>query len=234
MRKTIFIICIVLLAVHSSWGQNGPIDSLRADFDKLYGLDVLLTNGKKYFPDNNPIIGHPFWQSKDSFLTDLSISGRTFKGQSIKYNLNKQEFLLFYTNYNGQQGQIILNSSAIDSVNSGMFKFIPSAFPEIKQQFVQVIHQGHLSCYVGWYKELKFNTLGPYAGFEYTKDHRMYYLVYNGKVHEFTTKSSFLRIFSPKERVNIRKYLSSNLFRFRKMSEISLIKLIAYCDETVI
>ena len=234
MRKTILFTCAVLFMVHTSWGQNGPIDSLRADFDKLYGLDVLLTNGKKYFPDNNPVIGNPFWRSNDPFLADLTISGKTFKNQSIKYNLNKQEFLLLYTNYNGQQGQIILNTSAIDSVNTGTYKFILNVFPEIKQQFVQLIHQGHISCYIGWYKELKFNTLGPYAGFEYTKDFRMPYLVYDGKVYHFINKASFLRIFNLKERASIRKYISSNRFRFRKMDENNLRKLIAYCDETVI
>lgn len=234
MRKTILFICVVLFVVRTSWGQNGSIDSLRADFDKLYGLDVLLTNGKKYFPDNNPVIGNPFWRSNDPFLADLTISGKTFKNQSIKYNLNKQEFLLFYTNYNGQQGQIILNTSVIDSVNTAMYKFIPNVYPEINQQFVQLIHQGHISCYIGWYKELKFNTMGPYAGFEYTKDFRMPYLIYNGKVYHFTNKSSFLRIFNLKERASIRKYISSNRFRFRKMDESNLRKLIAYCDKTVI
>ena len=234
MRKIVLLICVVLFVVRTSLGQNEPIDSLRADFDKLYGLDVLLTNGKKYFPDSNPVFGHPFWRSKDPFLADLTISGKSFKNQRIKYNLNKQEFLLLYTNYNGQQGQIILNTSAMDSVNTGMYRFVPSAFPEIKQQFVQLIYQGHLSCYIGWYKELKFNTMGPYAGFEYTKDFRMYYLVSNGTVYQFTNKSSFLRIFSLKERAPIRKYITSNRFRFRKMDENNLRKLITYCDETVI
>ena len=234
MRKTILLICVVLFVIRTSWGQNEPIDSLRADFDKLYGLDVLLTNGKKYFPDGNPVIGNPYWRSKNPFLADLTISGKTFKDQSINYNLNKQEFLLHYTNYNGQQGQIILNYSAIDSVNTGMYKFIRNVYPEIRQQFVQLVHQGHISCYIGWYKELKFNSLGPYAGLEYTKDFRMTYLVYNGTVYHFTNKSSFLRIFNLKERVSIRKYISSNQFSFRKMDENKLKKLITYCDETVI
>jgi len=234
MRKTILLICVVLFVIRTSWGQNEPIDSLRADFDKLYGLDVLLTNGKKYFPDGNPVIGHPYWRSKIPFLADLTISGKTFKDQSINYNLNKQEFLLHYTNYNGQQGQIILNYSAIDSVNTGMYKFIRNVYPEIRQQFVQLVHQGHISCYIGWYKELKFNSLGPYAGLEYTKDFRMTYLVYNGTVYHFTNKSSFLRIFNLKERVSMRKYISSNQFSFRKMDENKLKKLITYCDETVI
>lgn len=234
MRKIILFICVVLFMVRTSWGQNELIDSLRADFDKLYGLDVLLINGKKYFPDNNPVISHPFWQSKDPFLADLTISGKTFKDQNIKYNLNKQEFLLLYTNYNGQQGQIILNTSAIDSVNSSMYKFIPGVFPEIKQQFVQLIYQGQLSCYIGWYKEIHYNSFGPNVGLGYTKDYRMYYLIYNGSVYRFTNKSSFLRIFNRTDRVPIKKYINLNRFRFKKMDDNNLHKLIIYCEKTVI
>jgi hypothetical protein len=234
MRKIILFIGVLLFIVPTSWGQNEPIDSLRADFDKLYGLDVLLTNGKKYFPDANPVIGYPFWRSKDPFLADLTISGKTFKDQSIKYNINKQEFLLFYSNYNGQQGQIILNTSAIDTVSTEMVKFVPSVFPEIKQQFVQLIHQGHLSCYIGWYKELKFNNFGSYASLEYSKDFHTNYLVYKGTVYKFSNKNSFLRIFNLKERVIIRNFISSNRFRFKKMDENNLRKLITYCDQTVI
>jgi len=231
MKRILFIIYIVLCVVHTGRGQNEPIDSLRAGFDKLYGLDVLLNNGKKYFPDQTPAIGHPFWKSKDTFQADLTISGKTFKNQSLNYNLYKQEFILVYTNYNGQQGQIILNNSAIDTVITGSNKFIPQEFPEIKQQFVQLIYQGRLSCYIGWYKELKCNTVGANAGFQYTNDYHMNYLVYNGSVYRFTNKSSFLQIFNIKERVSIRKYLSSNRLRFKKMKENNLKKLIIYCEE---
>jgi hypothetical protein len=231
MKRILIIIYIVLCVVHTGWGQNEPIDSLRAGFDKLYGLDVLLNNGKKYFPDQTPAMGHPFWKSKDTFQADVTISGKTFKNQSLNYNLYKQEFILVYTNYNGQQGQIILNNSAIDTVSTGSYKFIPQEFPEIKQQFVQLIHQGRLSCYIGWYKELKCNTVGANAGFQYTNDYRMNYLIYKGSVYRFTNKTSFLQIFNTTERISIRKYLSTNRLRFKKMNENNLRKLIIYCEE---
>ncbi len=234
MRRITLYICIVLCIAGKGFGQTLLVDSLRAGFDKLYGLDVLLTNGKKYFPDSNPAVGHPFWRSADSFVADLTISGRTFKDQILKYNLCKQEFILLYTNYNGQQGQIILNISAIDSVNSGMYKFVPNEYPEIRQQFVQEIHKGHLSCFIGWTKELKFNTMGPFAGYEYTKDSRINYLVYKESVYRFSSKSSFLRIFSSKDRTLVRKYISTNRIRFKKMDENSLKKLIGYCDKTIL
>lgn len=217
------------------YGQTLPVDSLRADFDKLYGLDVLLNNGKKYFPDKNPIIGHPFWRSTDTFLADVTISGKTFKDQSLKYNLDKQDFLLVYTNYNGQQGQIILNTSVIDSVNGRSFSFVPNKYPEIKQQFVQLIYQGRLSCYIGWYKELKISSInGTKSGYEFSDDFHKNYLVYKGTVYRFSNKSSFLRIFNKTERVSIRKYFSANRFIFRNLDDNKLRRLIIYCEEILI
>jgi hypothetical protein len=235
MQKIILFICVILFIASKVYGQTLPVDSLRADFDKLYGLDVLLNNGKKYFPDKNPIIGHPFWRSTDTFFADVTIYGRTFKDQSLKYNLDKQEFLLVYTNFNGQQGQIILNPLVIDSVNGRDFSFVTNKYPEIKQQFVQLIYQGRLSCYIGWYKELKIGSInGTKSGYQFSDDFHKNYLVYNGTVHRFSNKSSFLRIFNKTERVSIRKYFSANRFIFKGLDDNKLKKLIAFCDEILI
>jgi hypothetical protein len=235
MQKIILFICVILFIAGKGYGQTLQLDSLRADFDKLYGLDVLLNNGKKYFPDKNPIIGHPFWRSTDTFFADVTIYGRTFKDQSLKYNLDKQEFLLVYTNFNGQQGQIILNPLVIDSVNGRDFSFVTNKYPEIKQQFVQLIYQGRLSCYIGWYKELKIGSInGTKSGYQFSDDFHKNYLVYNGTVHRFSNKSSFLRIFNKTERVSIRKYFSANRFTFKGLDDNKLKKLIAYCDEILI
>ncbi|BBE17530.1 hypothetical protein AQPE_1681 [Aquipluma nitroreducens] len=235
MQKNILVICLIIFLIGKGYGQTISTDSLRADFDKLYGLDVLLNNGKKYFPDKNPIIGHAFWKSKDPFWADVTISGRTFKNQKIKYNLDKQEFLLIYTNFNGQQGQIILNASVIDSVNGRSFSFVPNRYSEIKQQFVQLIYQGRLSCYIGWYKELKISSInGVKSGYEFSDDFHKNYLVYKGAVYRFSSKSSFLRIFNQTERVSIRKYFSVNRFTFKSLDDIKLKKLIVYCDEILI
>jgi hypothetical protein len=235
MLRNVLVICVFLFISGRSYGQTLPVDSLRAGFDKLYGLDVLLNNGKKYFPDKNPIIGHPFWRSTDTFLADVTISGRTFKDQNLKYNLDKQEFILVYTNFNGQQGQIILNVSVIDSVNGRSFCFVPNKYPEIKQQFVQLIYRGRLSCYISWYKELKISSInGIKSGYVFSDDFHKNYLVYKGTVCRFSNKSSFLRIFNKAERVSIRKYFSVNRFTFKSLDDNKLKRLIGYCDEILI
>ncbi len=233
MQKVLVIILFFLGVVHTGFGQNESIDSLRADFDKSYGLDVLLNNGRKYIPDNNQIIGHPFWKSDDSFTGNLNVKGRTFNDLKLKFNLYKQEFILIYSNLNGQSGQIILNSEAIDSVRTGTVLFVPNKNPEIKQKFVQQIHSGKLECFMGRYKELEFNRTGVNIGSIYTSERHSYYLIYNGEVHQFARKSSFLRIFDGIQRSSIRKYMSSNHFRIKNMNENELRKLIIYSEKTL-
>ncbi|HAH25203.1 MAG TPA: hypothetical protein DCL77_15835 [Prolixibacteraceae bacterium] len=234
MRKIILFICMALGLVHQGWGQNKSIDSLRIAFDQCYGLDVILTNGKKYFPDSTPVVGHPYWKSKETFLGSLTISGRTFMNQQLKYELNKQQFVLFYTNYNGQPCQIILNNTAIDSVRTGDCLFVPNKNPDIHQPFIQLISTGNLTCYIVWNKELNLNTMGATAGYEYTKDYSRYYLTYKGSDYRFKNKSSFLGVFNRKEKVSIRKYISSNGLKFKRMADNDLKKLIRFCEQTLI
>lgn len=234
MRKFIFIIFYLLGIVCSSFGQSTPVDSLRVDFDKMYGLDVLLHNGRKYFSDNKPVKGHPFWRSKEPFLGDVTVSGKTFRNVRLMYNINRQEFILDYSDFNGQQIQIILNSEIIDSVKTGTFLFESRKYQEIKQPFVQLVYQKKLSCFIGWYKELNFNSTGNNVGYKYSDDNCIYYLIYKGVVYQFTNKSSFLNVFPVKERLLIRKYLSANRIKFKKLDEGSLKKLIHYCEEIVV
>jgi hypothetical protein len=231
MRKIILFICIVLGFVHQGWGQNKSIDSLKIGFDKLYGLDVILTNGKKYFPDSNPIASHPFWRNKDSFFGNITISGKTFPNQQLQYESHKQQFVLTYSNLQGQPGQIVLNTTSIDSIRIGNCLFIPNKYPEILQPFVQVIYQGNLTCYTSWYKDLVLHSIGSNAGFEYSKDFSINYLVYKGSVYKIKNKSSFLRVFNRKEKVSIRKYISSNRLMIKHINETDLRQLISFANK---
>jgi hypothetical protein len=140
---------------------------------------------------------------------------------------------LLYTNFNGQVGQIILNRSGLDSVNTENYSFIINKIPEIRQPFVQLVYQGKISCYIGWYKELNFNTTGVNTGYKYTDEIRVNYLVINKEVHRFKNKHEFLHIFNGTQKVLIRKYLSSHRLRFKNMDETNLRALITYSEETL-
>lgn len=234
MFKFCIFVCFVLIFVRPGFGQMNSVNSLRADFDKLYGLDVILYNGRKYFPDSGPVSGQPFWRSKDSFTGDISISGKMYHNSLLQFNLYTQEFVLEYTNLNGQKSRIILNSESIDSVKFVDALFVPNKFPEIGQKFLQVIQEGEIQCFIGWYKEFSFKSGSLVSGFQYSDDLRTYYVVFHNQVKSFTGKSSFLRIFEGRKRTMIKKYISSRRISFKNLDENELRKLISYCENAIL
>lgn len=233
MRKFLFVFNIVLCIVHVGLGQNESIDRLHNSFDKLYGSDELLNNGKKYFPKLNLAKGYPFWGEQESFKADLTIFGKTFLNQQLKYDLHKQEFILFYTDLNGQKCQIILARPFIDSVKTENTLFIRNPYTEIRQFFVQMVHRGKISCCVGLSKDLEFSNIGVSAGYGYSKEIRTYYLIFNKLVYRFRNKSTFIKIFPLTNRADIRKQISLHRLKFRKIDEAKLRELIEFCDHTV-
>jgi len=222
MYKFILFICFVFCFFLEGLGQNTTVDSIRTSYDQSYGLNAILTNGKKYFPPERPVNGNPFWKKEDAYLAAVTVSGQTFANQQVKYELHLQQFVLYYSNYLGQQSQIILNNMLIDSVSMGNCLFIQNTSPAITLPFVQLIRKGKLTCIIAWSKDLALNNTGQKAGFEYSKEHTRKYLNYKGKDHRFSSKSSFLKIFDSKERAPIRKYISSKHLKFKKMNDDDL------------
>ena len=204
MNKILLFISIVLCTTHTGLGQNLAVDSLRDEFDKVYGLDVLLNNGRKYFAENSSIIGHPFFRSSLPLVGDISIAGKMFHNQRLRYNVNKQEVILSYTNFNYQENQIVLNSVAVDSFVIGKDIFVLNKYSEISEKFIQLIYEGNLAYYLGWNKELQFNSTGSNVGYQFVDGQCRHYLVYKGAVHQFKNKSSFLNIFGADLRIQIK------------------------------
>lgn len=63
---------------------------------------------------------------------------KVFHQQRLRYNVNKQELILVYTNFNNQENQIILNSEFVDSFRLEKDMFVLNVFPVIPQKFVQL------------------------------------------------------------------------------------------------
>jgi hypothetical protein len=231
MLKYLLIICCLFVFVIQGKTQNVPVDSIREAFDKIYGLDIGLINGKKYYPAQIKAKGDPFWGKSDFLTADITLSGKTFRNQILKYNLHQQEFVLLFSDLNGQQFQIVINYSLIDSVRIPTGLFIRNQFPEIKQPFVRNIYQGHLSCYSTLYKKLDFSTIGVNPGYNYSKELESFYLVIGTIVFPFDSRSEFLRIFSEELRPAIRKQISMSKLKFKKIDQLKLRTLVSFCDQ---
>ena len=215
------------------FGQSQKIDSVYQKFDRMYGLDPDLHNGKKFIPDA-PSSGNPFWGSEGSFCGDITLSGKTFKNQQLRYNISKQNFLLLYPESNGQKCQIVLNSALVDSVRSGKDLFVRNPCPETGSQFVKEIYRGRLHCFIVLEKKLELSQFGSNTGYSYSEETRTNFLLYKKQVRQFKREASFVRIFPKGKRAVIRNKISGLRIKFRKLDDGLLRQLVVFCDHTVL
>lgn len=229
---SLFIFLFLVLAIRG-FAQSEWIDSLHEDYDKRYGLDMLLHNGEKYVADIDPIKGHPFWQNDTGFLADVYIHGKMFSNQKLQYHLHRQEFILSYTDYNQQPNEIVLNRNSIDSIRHREGLFVRNHLPIIEQPFVQLVFRGELVAYIARKKDLNFQSQGNHIGYEYTDEISEYYLIYQDVVHKFRKKGKFLKIFPKEHRGEIRKFISSHNLKFKTIDARGLKKIIAFCEQSL-
>ena len=133
MRKNILLLGLVFLIGLNIRGQNSRIDSLKISYDQMYGQDMLLYNGRKYYSAINPIQGHPYWGGSDYFRGDIYLKGKVFRNNLLKYNLLSQEFVLSYSNNQEQHHPIVLVGGLIDSIRISTVLFVRNKFAGIPQ-----------------------------------------------------------------------------------------------------
>ncbi len=230
MRLVIFF-CVCFVCSFSN-AQNSVIDSTRKVYDELYGLDVLLHNGQKEFPYYMGHYGHPFWQSEKPFEADVVINGKKFCKQLLNYNIEKQDFILTYTDYNGGVKRLVFNASAIDTVYAGNLVFIPTYKESNLPRFVQLVYDNRIKCFKGWSKALKVaNNVQSASGFQYNRTRTEFYLYDGVKTNKFHNRKSFLQCFEKRSHPEIRKYLAQHIIRFKKLSDVDLQNLLAFCEK---
>jgi hypothetical protein len=222
---------LIFLCGINIFGQKSLIDSLKAEYDQLYGQDMLLYNGRKYFSDIYPMQGHPFWGGTDYFRGDIYLKGKVFRNNLLKYNLITQEFILSYSNKQEQHHPIVLTNSLIDSIRTTDVLFIKNHYSEIPQPFIQEIYEGKISCFAGRQKEVYEKIKDVKVRQAITDENKTYYLVAFSKVRKFHNSATFLKNFPKKK--PIKKYISTNKLKFKGIKDIELKRLIRYC-ETVI
>jgi hypothetical protein len=230
MRNVLLSFFTFLVITNSTFGQISKVDSFYTIYDEMYGLDMLLHNGKKYFTDIYSVEGHPFWKGQDELFADLYLQGKIFKNKQLRYNLNAQEFILSYSSSKGEHYPIILTNSLIDSVRAEGIVFIKNMHPEISQSFIQPIYEGNISCFVGWYKDIVFKKSGGRTRSTFSDERKDNYLLIENEIHKFNNKGNFLKIFPKKERKTVRKYWTNNELKLKIIKDEKFRQLIIFCE----
>jgi hypothetical protein len=198
----------------------------------MYGLDMLLYNGKKYFSEINPVQGHPFWRSPNGFVGDIYLNGKVFRNNQLKYNLITQQFVLSYYDSKSREEHhpIVLINALIDSIRTSDILFVKNHFPEIPQDFIREVHRGRISCFMALRKEIFEKVKGYDIRKAISEEKRDYYLFLSSKVHPFHSPSTFREAFPKQNQKVIKKYISANKVKFKEIDDSELKRLIVFCE----
>ena len=201
--------------------------------DQVYGSNDLLVNGRIYVPMHSLAEGHPYFEIKDWILGDVYTKGNKFEQLKLKYDIELDEFILFFIDKENHNNYIVLNKHYVDSVYVGKFLFVNTAvIPEISENlgYCELVYNKQLSFLVKYKKDFKkeYSETKPHG--EYSKINANRYITESGILTKVNTKKTLLRYFEPYKK-EIKKYLKKNKINYKKANSGELNTLINYCNE---
>ena len=233
MFKYILLSFLTSIAFYNTvFGQE---DSLllnyKNTFNQQFGLDILLYSGQYYYPATNIVEGTPFWENKPLIVGDIYIKGQVFNDCRLRYHMYLGEFILVFTDQNGAEKQIIIDSNKIDSIKIRNTKFIPNPYAEIHNKYLQVLSEGELPCFISWHVEKNFITTGDNVGYHYLNNGFDSYVYYNGQLLKIKKQKDLLAILPERVKTGISGYRKTHKVRWRKMKPYQLQLLIRECEK---
>jgi len=228
-----FAIMLFMPIVIFSQNENNGLTINSNDINRvLYGSSDELISGKTYLPEHPLAKGNPFYDDRSKISGTIYIKGNKYPGNVFGYDIVNERVILNVFQKNSAQFEIELNEALIDSMMIGNTFFVNSALkiiPGFESGFIEIIYKGDL-LFVERHRKTfvnQYSTSSPH-GF-YTPDKSEYYLIADTIPIRISSKKSFLNEFEPNKK-EIKKYMKSIRFKFKKANTEQWMKLLKYCD----
>jgi hypothetical protein len=220
--------CIHSYAQESSYIINSTYwNELYKSVENKYGFDQVLVNGACYEDKYQGKANHPFLSDNQLQKGTLVFRQREYPGVFIKYDIYKQQVIL-YIRYNNSIAWVIPPNDFISSFNLGDKSFVKYNY-EGKPRFYQVVFDSEeLKCLYYWSKlrddhETDNNT----SGFSDAK--RKNYLIMNHALYRYTNNRSFVGLFPQRSQILIKRYLKENKIKTAKGDDTEIRNMLSYC-----
>jgi len=216
-------ILVIILFFHM--GNLFSQDSINLE-DRVYGLDQLLCNGKKYtFYPESSINGNQFLLSPDFVAGDVIIKGKRFENLSLNYDIYNQKLLLRYSDKIGTITIIEISKAWMEGFHLGK-KYFECMNMESGATIFQVLGNGPTRIVYKWRK-----NLGVEPGKEnlaFTRALKESFVLSGVNYEPFRNKRSLIAIFNPSHKREIRNYIHKNRIRLKKASDQVMTELINF------
>ncbi len=231
-NRILFCLAICLFGI-TGWAQQQTSD-LRTQYDKQYGLDLTIYQGRAYQPEVNVESGFPFWTQEPFFTGSLVVDGQKYDSLLLKIDIYNHQLILGFHDLNGALKQVIVDPLLPDSVLVNGTVFIPTLHLKMPGRLVELIYMGKISCCVFWEKQKQLNTNSNSKGYYFSKQKNRRYFVYQGNLFTFSSLSQFCLFFDKHQSEKIKQFAKINGIKFRKCNSFQLKQLIEFVDQQIL
>jgi hypothetical protein len=191
----------------------------------------ILFNGRAWRNLYSNVKGDQFLFSGDFYPGTVIISGRSYSGIRIRYDILKDELLTI----TGKGIIVQLNKEMVDAftmdVNGRTWHFLNLDKMNIMnglQGYVNVLYNGSISLFVKYKKEVMI--LAEENKYDVFQQSMRIYVSKAGILYPVNGKNDLLRLYK-KDKQEIRGYLKSNKLKVSKKRPDSFIPLVEFCDK---
>ena len=230
----IFALMVIqgILASTLAFGQGEEaFNQEKARFDRTYGSDYNLLNGRQYFLLYSNT-SDPFLNGELAWPGRLVLNGVEYEGVPINYDLYQQAVILQFQSFTGEIRYLVLNREAVDEFALYGKLFRKVALPGEDEKYVQVIEYGDARFVISWKKNMNYTASMGTAHYNYTKASRRIYLEVGGGIHPAGTKSAFLEALDESRRTPVKQFMRKERIRIGRASDRQLLQLLEFCDQT--
>ncbi len=196
--------------------------------DRAYGPDQTLCNGKKYNCFLPPgTLGHQYLDSPDFQQGGVTLREKSYSGVLLNYDIFNQQLLLKFDDESGALNIIEISQAWLKSFRLGS-KTFELLSTDQNPGIYQVLGEGPVKICYFWRKNLNLVSAIGSSNYTFTKASKDSYVYMGGQLRPFSTKRSFIRLFAPEHRQEIKSWLRKNRIRINKSSDQVIAEMITF------
>ncbi|MGC9344049.1 MAG: hypothetical protein ACP5E3_15205, partial [Bacteroidales bacterium] len=212
-------------------GQNSAPKSLlelKKKFDKVYGVDYTLVNGRKYVNFYGSAEGHPFLNDPEFEIGWIELKGTIYEYQLINYDIYNQELIVEYdSDLIGKQRYIIPNIF-LEAFGMGEREFVKLKLQDREKRFYELISTGKDSLLLTHEKMYSINRNANSQGFLFSPTITRNYLLQAGNLRRIKNNRSFRKSFPLDMQNDLKSFMKVNRIKIRKADPLLLKRLMNY------
>ncbi len=212
-------------------GQSGiDVRLVKEHFDRSYGPDYNLVNGRQY-KLNYSITSHPFFNAELPRLGRVVVNGMIYDALPINYDLYQQVLIAQHISPVIGTNYLVLNIEFVDEFMLDGKLFRKVILPGEKTRYAQVIESDSQRFVIFWKKNMNFSGSMNETPYRYSEQMRRIFLEDGHLLAAAGSKSAFLTRYNDSQRPLIRQYMRDRHIRIRTASDAQLMGLLEYCGQ---